>query len=283
LERELGQIGQQLKQKLVPNGKIPRSRKDKTQQETSLLKRQELFARIRQLRQEGMSISEIARTLKVARGTVHVAIRANGLPEARQNHKRKTSLDGYEAFLKQRFSQGCQVAQQLWLELKEQGYQGSYAPVRRWVYRQKHAASQTTDPNALKATPKQLTYLLLRDQQTLKEDQRKSINDLCSSLPILEQLREFTLSFKEALLQSMPDHMDQWLEQVKAASFTFLRAFADGLQPEWGALKAACTLSWSNGPTEGLVNRIKLVKRQMYGRGSFDLLRKRVLLTSAST
>lgn len=281
LERELGQIHQQLKQKLANNGKIPRSRKDKTQQEASLFKRRELFARIRKHHQEGTSISKIARTLKVARGTVHLAIRADGLPEARKNRKRKTSLDGYQPYLKQRFSEGCRVAQQLWIELKEQGYSGSYAPVRRWVYLQKHVASQSVDPTALQTTPKQLTYLLLQEEQTLKEDQKKSLNDLCYSLPVLDQLRELTLLFKEALLHKLPGQMDQWLEKVKAAPFTFLRAFADGLVTEWDALKAACTLPWSNGPTEGLVNRIKLVKRQMYGRGSFDLLRKRVLLTSS--
>jgi transposase len=58
-----------------------------------------------------------------------------------------------------------------------------------------------------------------------------------------------------------------------------LRVFADGLKADYEAVKAALTLAWSNGPVEGQVNRVKLIKRQMYGRAKFDLLRQRVLHT----
>ncbi len=280
LERELNQFQQTLKQTLGINGKVPRSRNDKTKQEASLFKRRELFARIRSLNEKGNAISQIARSVGVSRATVHQAIRADALPEARQNRQRTTSLDAYHSYLAERFSEGCTVAKRLWRELQQQGYTGSYAPVRRWVYMQKHYANQVVESKAIQATPKQLAYWFLRDEASLDESEKINLQRILESLPALKQLRDFALTFKQALIQKKPEALDTWGEQIKASSFTFFQAFVQGLSLEWEALKAACTLPWSNGPTEGVVNRIKLVKRQMYGRGSFELLRKRVLLTT---
>lgn len=282
LEHELNQFQQTLKQTLGANGKVPRSRNDKTRQEASLFKRRELFARIRSLREKGTAISKIARSVGVSRATVHLAIRADGLPEARQNRQRTTSLDAYHSYLAERFSEGCTVARQLWLELQQQGYKGSYAPVRRWVYMQKHYAHQVIEPKAIQITSKQLAYLFLRDEASLDDSEKTNLQRILESLPSLKQLRDVAITFKQALIQKKPDTLDTWSQQVEDSSFTFFQAFVQGLRLEWEALKAACTLAWSNGPTEGVVNRIKLVKRQMYGRGSFELLRKRVLLTTTS-
>jgi transposase len=276
----LNQFHQMLKQTLGINGKVPRSRNDKTKQEASLFKRRELFARIRSLHEKGTAISKIARSVGVSRGTVHQGIRSDALPEARQNRQRTTSLDAYYDYLARKFSEGCSVARQLWRELQQQGYTGSYAPVRRWVYMQKHYANQAVEPKAIQTIPKQLAYLFLRDEATLDNNENAKLQSILESLPVLKQLRDFALRFKQVLIQKKPETLDTWNEQIKVSPFTFFQAFANGLRLEWEALKAACTLPWSNGPTEGVVNRIKLVKRQMYGRGSFKLLRKRVLLTA---
>lgn len=282
LERELSQCQQTLKQTLGVSGKVPRSRNDKTKQEASLFKRRELFARIRELHNKGTPISQIARSVGVSRGTVHQAIRADSLPEARQNRPQPTSLDTYHNYLAKRFSEGCTVARQLWRELRQQSYTGSYAPVRRWVYMQKHYAHQAVEPKAIQAKPKQLAYLFLKNETSLDNDEETNLRSILKSLPVLKQLRDIALTLKQALIQKKPDVLDIWNEQIKLSSFTFFQAFVQGLRLEWEALKAACALPWSNGPAEGVVNRIKLVKRQMYGRGSFELLRKRVLLTSTS-
>jgi transposase len=172
------------------------------------------------------------------------------------------------------------LARQLWLELQQQGYSGSYAPLRRWVYMQKHFATQAVAPAATQLTTKQLTYLLLRDQASLETAEQTTLETLLKSLPDLKQLHELAAMFKQALLHKKPELMDTWRTQVKTSAFMFFQTFVNGLASEWDALKAACSLSWSNGPTEGVVNRIKPVKRQMYSRGSFSLLRKRVLLTT---
>jgi transposase len=71
--------------------------------------------------------------------------------------------------------------------------------------------------------------------------------------------------------------VDQWLAEVERCGVPELRAFAEGLKKDDDAVLAGLTLGWSNGPTEGYVNTLKLIKRLMYGRASFPLLRQRVL------
>jgi transposase len=74
------------------------------------------------------------------------------------------------------------------------------------------------------------------------------------------------------------DQLDIWLAQAKASRFPAFRRLSASLQREYNSLKAAVLLPWSSGQVEGQVNRLKLIKREMYGRASFTLLKQRVLL-----
>ena len=73
--------------------------------------------------------------------------------------------------------------------------------------------------------------------------------------------------------------LEEWLERARASDIRVMRSFATSLRQDYAAVNAAATLPWSNGPTEGNINRLKLLKRQMYGRAKLDLLRQRVLVT----
>ena len=106
--------------------------------------------------------------------------------------------DAYHSYLAERFSEGCTVAKRLWRELQQQGYTGSYAPVRRWVYMQKHYANQVVESKAIQATPKQLAYWFLRDEASLDESEKTNLQRILESLPALKQLRDFALTFKQA-------------------------------------------------------------------------------------
>jgi len=88
-----------------------------------------------------------------------------------------------------------------------------------------------------------------------------------------ELMKEFTTMLRER----EGEHLDEWLARVEAEGVSELQSFAQGLKKDYDAVKAGLTLKWSNGQAEGQVNRLKFLKRQMYGRGSFQLLRKRVL------
>lgn len=100
---------------------------------------------------------------------------------------------------------------------------------------------------------------------------------LCEADPEIAQICMLVQDFATMLRERQGEHLDVWLKQVEAQEVVELKRFAQGLQKDYDAVKAGLTLEWSNGQVEGQVHRLKLLKRQMYGRGSFQVLRKRVL------
>jgi transposase len=97
----------------------------------------------------------------------------------------------------------------------------------------------------------------------------------CAELAATQALvREFA----EMLCHRHGEHLPAWAAQAQASPVSELRGFAKGLRKDWAAVTAGLTLPYSSGAVEGHVNRIKMIKRQMYGRAKPDLLRKRILL-----
>jgi transposase len=99
--------------------------------------------------------------------------------------------------------------------------------------------------------------------------------------PKAKEANSLALQFKEMTDKLKESMLDPWLERVANSNITALKNFASGLKQDYDAVKAAVSLEWSNGQVEGQVNRLKMIKRQMYGRASFELLRKRVLTNSS--
>jgi transposase len=117
---------------------------------------------------------------------------------------------------------------------------------------------------------------------TFKEEQRldwqkKYLAQLCEADQEIRETYELTTDFTTILRERQGERLDAWLQKVEEQGPPELKNFAQGLKRDYDAVKAGLTLEWSNGQTEGQVHRLKLLKRQMYGRGHFDLLRKRVL------
>ena len=95
--------------------------------------------------------------------------------------------------------------------------------------------------------------------------------------PLIARTAELMVDFASMLRERAGERLDEWLEKVETQEVTELRSFAQGLRRDYEAVKAGLTLYWSNGQVEGQVHRLKLLKRQAYGRASFETLRKRVL------
>lgn len=117
---------------------------------------------------------------------------------------------------------------------------------------------------------------------TFKEDQRlewqqKYLTQLCEADQEIAQTYELIQCFTRMLRERRGERLDEWLVQVEAQGGSELQSFAQGVKKDYDAVKAGLTLSWSQGPVEGHVHRLKLLKRQSYGRASFQMLRKRVL------
>jgi transposase len=117
---------------------------------------------------------------------------------------------------------------------------------------------------------------------TFKEDQRlewqkKYLTQLCEGDQEIQEANELILEFTSTLRERKGERFDAWLEKVEQQGISELRGFAQSLKKDYEAVKAGLTLVWSQGPVEGHVHRLKLLKRQAYGRASFQTLRKRVL------
>ncbi|WP_342112361.1 transposase, partial [Methylobacterium sp. SI9] len=145
--------------------------------------------------------------------------------------------------------------------------------VRRWAGRQRSGAPVRPASARIPST-RRITRWLTGDPATLPPEDRAFTDALCVAAPKLRQAVENVRAFADLLRQGDPAGLTPWLE---AAGKTDLGGFVTGLRQDEAAVRAAIVEPWSNGPVEGQVNRLKLIKRSMYGRAKFDLLRQRVL------
>jgi transposase len=236
-------------------------------------RRYSLYKEMKALAGGGTSQSDIARQLDLSLRTVQRWTRAGVFPE-RTPRSYPHSVDAYVGYLDQRLHQGCHNVSQLWRELRQQGYRGQLSSVWNWLYQHRgHTKRAPIFPSAklsIRTSPQHTTWLMLKEPPSAKA----YLEELYRASPEIATLallgREFFRLVRSRDLAAWP----QWFERAK---HTALRGFASSLLRDQHAVEAALTLPWSNGPVEGHVHRLKLIKRQMYGRASFDLLRLRVL------
>ena len=214
------------------------------------------------------------RNCGLGRQTVRRWISACSFPERRPSSHSST-LDQYQEFLERRWQQGCHSATQLWRELCEQGFTGQSRTVRDWI--KKHRGSQrcpaeqvlsaTTSP---RSSPRQVAWLLLKQP----EDARLYTEELYRRSPQIAQCASLAREFCRIIRQRDVSAWSSWRDAAIASP---LVNFAKHLRPDEAAILAALQHPWSNGPVEEHVHRLKLIKRSMYGRANFDLLRLRVV------
>jgi transposase len=123
---------------------------------------------------------------------------------------------------------------------------------------------------------RQASWMLLRPEK-LKEEEQKIVELLCRLSPKIARAQELALDFVEMIRERRADDLRHWLVNAQGSEVAELRSFANGLTNDLQAVKAALSSEWSQGQVEGQVHRLKMIKRQMYGRGKLDLLRARVI------
>jgi transposase len=156
------------------------------------------------------------------------------------------------------------------------GYRGSYGTLGNYLrpFRELGAAPKTAAPPKIR----QITSWLLHHPDRLGENERLNIKQIREQCEHVDALAAHVTSFAEMLTGRHGDRLDAWLATVEANDQPDLHSFATGLKRDYDAVRNGLTLSYSSGAVEGTVNKIKMLKRQMFGRAKLDLLRKRVLL-----
>ncbi len=129
-------------------------------------------------------------------------------------------------------------------------------------------------------TPRTLAWLVLRRAQKRSAEDQALLADLCRRAPELDEAVAFAEAFVGLVRDRAPNRLDLWLQRAGDSGVRRLRGFAKRLTADYDAVRAAVSLDWSNGQAEGQINRLKTIKRQMYGRAGLDLLGRRFLLAA---
>lgn len=248
------------------------------------------YAEVMGLHAQGVSQREIARRLHIGRRTVRRFIRADRFPERSPTATRQTIVDRYEPYLRERWNAGCQNAAQLWREIRAQGFAGSVSLVRRYLTHWRTQpgqpgrsgkapqAMQTVAPPARRVfSVRQTAWLLLQDAADLDADQQRYREHLSDHCPEIREGQLLAQDFQSIVRTHDHARLASWLVAAQGSRIVELVSFAEGIQSDHAAVEAALRLPWSQGQTEGQVNRLKVCKRTMYGRAKFDLLRQRML------
>jgi transposase len=236
---------------------------------------------VQALRAQGLGIKTIARELGLARETVRRFVRAASVEDllAIARDGRPSILDPFKQQLHDGWDEGRHSAAQLFAEIRTAGYRGSYGTVRDYLqpFRTLDAA-----PRLAMRPPKirEVTAWMLRHPDNRNPDEQIRLKQALANCPHLAATANHVTAFAEMMTGRHGEHLDRWIEQVRADDLPPLHSFAAGLQRDHAAVVNGMTLPHSSGAVEGNVNRIKMIKRQMYGRAGFDLLRKRVLLAA---
>jgi transposase len=243
--------------------------------------RQHQFAEAKRLRAEGWSYRRIAEELQLNRRTVVRYVQAEQLPR-RVLPQSTSSVTPYLGYLRERWAAGCQQGTQLLAELQARGYRGSLSSIYRAL-----KAFRTGDGRRLQdgaavervaiRSPRQAMWLLVREEKDLTDEEVAYRRALCAHNATIEQAVVLCQRFLVMVRSRQADALDGWLADAEASSIKELRNLAKSLRRDHAAVHMALASEWNNGQTEGHVNRLKMIKRTMFGRAGFDLLRNRVL------
>ncbi len=241
------------------------------------------YEEVLSLHAHGHSLRAIARVTRLSPTTVRRYVQAEGFPECQPRRRRTTRLTPFAAYLQERWVTGCHNARVLYQELGERGYRGGYTQLTDYVRPWRAALPGRPCPRGGKP-PTPLTYgarqtlwLLLRADDGLTEEERAYLTHLYHVCPHTYLAQALALEFITVLQERDVPGWYDWLRRAETCPIAELAAVARGMWADKRAIEAAVSSEWSNGQVEGSVNKLKVLKRAMYGRAHLDLLRQRLL------
>lgn len=196
--------------------------------------------------------------------------------------KRKSLLDPYKPFILHRLQQGCSNAMQLFREIRDQGYPGGHSIVRMFVADHRHliqecASKPVTQMKYQKISPRTARGVIWKKESDLSEREKEILKLILESDENIRTIHKLVQSFRDIMDSRQAKQLEDWIKEAEICGIQELKGFVLGIRRDFDAVYASLSLEWSNGLVEGHIHRLKLIKRQMYGRANFDLLRNRVL------
>ncbi len=271
----------------------PRSRSVELAREGRRAQKLDRYTQVVELHHQGLKAAEIASRIGIGERTVHRWLRNGSFPEARRRRRRPSLIDPYERYVLSRWQEGSRLGSQLYKELTAQGYKGS--PKAMYNYLVTLRTPQSDAPKSIPLKPRRrksvpsppaplenfsaqrATWLFVCQPEKLDQMQQEELMLIRQASSSAEAAYGLAQAFMQMIREHTGQQLDTWISSVEASRLPELESFAKGIQQDKAAVIAGLTLPWSNGPTEGHVNRLKLIKRSMYGRAKLPLLRARVL------
>lgn len=262
-------------------------------------RRQARFGQVHAVYETVGSMREVARQLHMSRRAVKRYLNTEHCPQYPEGSSRRSKLTPYLKTLQDRWQAGCTNASQLWREIRQEGFTGSRGLVARWAAqerkrlpgpiryrRQQDATFQALPlptPPVIPWSAKRASWLIVKKPPDLTEEEKEALQRMIQADPQVALGVDLARQFSTIVRHRQENKLDGWFESVKTSGIPALLSFANGLQKDLRAVRNALRYVWSQGQTEGQVNRLKFIKRSMYGRANFDLLRKRVLARHTPT
>lgn len=247
-----------------------------------------VYRQVFELLEQSVPIEQVAGRIGKSARTIFRWIKEGECRPRTRN--RKSELDQHWGFINDWQINENNNVMHLWQELQRRGYRGSSMAVRRYLERKKLVSttkrkriirSKVENKVPLKPiipliTPRTAVLKLLHSDK-LNEPEKSVVDQILRASPEIEKAVELGREFETLLMRRSATSLDDWLRKARTSSIAEIKSFARGLTQDQSAVQAAVKYDWSQGQVEGQVNRLKLIKRQMYGRAKFDLLKARVI------
>jgi transposase len=282
-KRVLKKAAQRLAGKTLPPPETDTSRRIEQERKRRDAERVRRHKQIWKLSRAGYRKEDIAQKVGVGSRTVYRVLEHEQPLTRHRRHWSHHKADPYLSYLTKRWNEGCHKAVELYEEIVAQGYTGSLRAIERIVAQLRpHGAKLVTKQTIAfqKApSPRNAALMMVRPKKARTADQTTFIDQLCKSDPTAATVYTLAQAFGSLLRKREgKSGLEQWKGAVRASGIAELIGFVEGLADDAEAVVNGCTESWSNGMTEGFVNKVKWIKRSSYGQAGFPLLQRRVLL-----